>query len=105
MRAAGRVLTVTELIEELGTSHLPATAHVVVKMDNDSEPDDAVAVTVEGGQLVIELMDPFGDVLQDLNALLAYVENLASNTTAKGAPTAEAKRAQAVLDELHLGEN
>ncbi len=105
MRATGRVLTVTELIEELGMSHLPATAPVAVAIDESSEPDDAVAVTVEGGRLVIEISDPFADDREDLTALLAYVEDLSNNTTAGGKPTAEAKRAKAVLDGLNLGDD
>lgn len=105
MRAAGRVLTVTELIEELGMSHLPATAPVTVATDENSEPYDAVAVTVEGGRLVIELVDPFAADREDLAALLAYVEDLSTNTTSKGHPTAEAKRAKAVLDGLNLGDD
>ena len=105
MRAVGRVLTVTELIEELGTSHLPAMAHVVVAIGEGSEPADAVSVTVEDGRLVIELVDPFAADREDLTALLAYVEDLSNNTTAGGKPTAEAKRAKAVLDGLNLGDD
>lgn len=105
MRAVGRVLTVTELIEELGTSHLPATAPVTVATDENSEPYDAVAVIAENGRLVIELVDPFAADREDLTALLAYVEDLSNNTTATGKPTAEAKRAKAVLDGLNLGDD
>ncbi len=85
-------------------SHLPATAHVVVRVEGESkdvEPAPAVSVDTALGGLVIEVESVVSPAeREDLGTLRVFVEGLANSRTIGGNLTAIAKRASAVLDQL-----
>lgn len=104
MRASGRTLIVSELIEELGTSHLPVTASVAMRVEESTEVLPMLSVEAVGGELVFEVEDPTAHTREVLDSLVRYVEDLSNKRTAGGYPTSEAKRAQAVLDGTDFSE-